>query len=59
MQTSIAHFTIATRDVAQTAAFFTHTLGWPPIERPGNLDQAAVILRFVFRTVSSTNSRNV
>ena len=45
MQTSIAHFTIATRDVAQTAAFFTHTLGWPPIERPGNLDQAAAWLQ--------------
>ena len=45
MQTSIAHFTIATRDVAQTAAFFTHTLGWPPIDRPGNLDQAAAWLQ--------------
>ena len=41
MQSSIAHFTIATRDVAQSAAFFTHTLGWPPVERPGNIGQAA------------------
>ena len=45
MQTSIAHFTIATRDVARSAAFFTSTLDWPPVARPGNIGQTAAWLQ--------------
>ena len=33
----LAHCTLATRDVAATAAFFQATLDWQPIDRPGNL----------------------
>ncbi len=40
-----AHLTLATRDVAATKAFFQATLGWPPIERPGNIDVRAAWLR--------------
>ena len=35
---SIAHFTLATRDVIASRDFFAGTLGWEPIERPGNID---------------------
>ena len=34
---ALAHCTLATRDVAATAAFFQATLDWQPIDRPGNL----------------------
>ena len=33
---SFAHLTLATRDVARTAAFFENTLGWPRVAVPGN-----------------------
>jgi catechol 2,3-dioxygenase-like lactoylglutathione lyase family enzyme len=35
---AIAHITLATRDVVRSQRFFTDTLGWKPIERPGNID---------------------
>lgn len=34
---ALAHCTLATRDVAASAAFFQETLNWQPIDRPGNL----------------------
>jgi len=34
---SIAHFTLATRDVGRTTRFFAETLGWQPIDRPNNI----------------------
>jgi catechol 2,3-dioxygenase-like lactoylglutathione lyase family enzyme len=33
---AIAHFTLATRDVHRSSAFFAETFGWQPIRRPGN-----------------------
>lgn len=33
----ILHFTLATRDVRRTSEFFARTLGWRPIEQPGNI----------------------
>jgi catechol 2,3-dioxygenase-like lactoylglutathione lyase family enzyme len=42
---SIAHFTLATRDVIATRDFFSETLGWKPIERPGNVDIDGAWLR--------------
>ena len=42
---SIAHFTLATRDVITTRDFFAETLGWNPIERPGNVDMEGAWLR--------------
>jgi catechol 2,3-dioxygenase-like lactoylglutathione lyase family enzyme len=41
---SFAHLTIATSDVPATAAFFTATLGWPPIVKPGNIEIEAAWL---------------
>ena len=41
---SIAHITLATRDVAQSGVFFAATLGWRPIERPNNIGQPAAWL---------------
>ena len=41
----IAHVTLATRDVGQASRFFERTLGWSPIDRPGNIDQPAAWLR--------------
>jgi catechol 2,3-dioxygenase-like lactoylglutathione lyase family enzyme len=38
---AILHCTLATRDVRRSAAFFAETLGWRPIERPGNVPSAA------------------
>ena len=32
-----AHITLATRDVRRASDFFRATLGWRPIERPGNI----------------------
>ena len=42
---SIAHFTLATRDVIATRDFFSETLRWKPIERPGNVDIYGAWLR--------------
>ena len=42
---SIAHFTLATRDVIATRDFFAETLGWEPIARPDNVEVAAAWLR--------------
>ena len=41
---SIAHFTLATRDVASTSGFFESTFGWTPLHRPGNIDRTAAWL---------------
>jgi catechol 2,3-dioxygenase-like lactoylglutathione lyase family enzyme len=41
---SIAHITLATRDVARSRDFFAATLGWRPIERPNNIGQPAAWL---------------
>lgn len=41
---SIAHVTLATRDVIATRKFFAETLGWQPIERPGNIEAAGAWL---------------
>jgi catechol 2,3-dioxygenase-like lactoylglutathione lyase family enzyme len=41
---AIAHFTLATRDVRRTSAFFTATLGWKPLDRPNNIPMAAAWL---------------
>ncbi|MFO0930944.1 MAG: VOC family protein [Gemmataceae bacterium] len=40
----IAHFTLATRDVARSAAFFTAALGWRSIDRPANVGRPAAWL---------------
>lgn len=45
IKSAIAHFTLATRNVQKTAEFFTNTLGWEPINRPGNLGQASAWLQ--------------
>lgn len=42
---SILHITLATKDVKQTAAFFRATLGFEPIDRPGNIAFPAAWLR--------------
>lgn len=42
---SIAHFTLATRDVKRTARFFAETLGWRPIDRPNNIPSPAAWLQ--------------
>jgi catechol 2,3-dioxygenase-like lactoylglutathione lyase family enzyme len=34
---AVAHFTLATRDLARTARFFSEALGWRPIVRPNNI----------------------
>jgi catechol 2,3-dioxygenase-like lactoylglutathione lyase family enzyme len=41
---TIAHFTLATRDVARTGEFFAATFLWRPIERPVNIDRPAAWL---------------
>jgi catechol 2,3-dioxygenase-like lactoylglutathione lyase family enzyme len=41
---AILHCTLATRDVGRTSEFFAATLGWRPIERPGNIPMAAAWL---------------
>ena len=40
----LAHFTLATRDVLKTQAFFAQTLRWRPIHRPGNIGRPAAWL---------------
>ncbi|OAI52922.1 hypothetical protein AYO44_04540 [Planctomycetaceae bacterium SCGC AG-212-F19] len=42
---SIAHVTLATRDVRRTTRFFAETLGWQPIDRPSNIPFAAAWLQ--------------
>ena len=42
---AFAHLTLATQNVPATRAFFEHTLGWPPIHRPGNIDREAAWLQ--------------
>lgn len=41
---SLAHLTLATRDVRASLAFFAETLGWRPIHRPGNIGRPAAWL---------------
>ena len=41
---SIAHVTLATRDVRRASAFFAATLGWRPVDRPGNIPLPAAWL---------------
>jgi len=41
---SLAHITLATRDVSQTSQFFEATFGWTPILRPGNINRTAAWL---------------
>lgn len=41
---AFAHLTIATRDVAASARFFSTALGWRPLERPGNIATRAAWL---------------
>lgn len=41
---SLAHLTLATRDVAKTASFFEATMGWRPLHRPGNIGRPAAWL---------------
>ena len=43
-KTAIAHFTLATRDVARAAQFYESTLGWRAIHRPQNLECPAAWL---------------
>ena len=40
----IAHVTMATRNVSKTAEFFSYTLNWQSIERPGNIGRPAAWL---------------
>jgi catechol 2,3-dioxygenase-like lactoylglutathione lyase family enzyme len=41
---SVAHITLATRDVPRASAFFAEALGWSPIARPGNIGRPAAWL---------------
>jgi catechol 2,3-dioxygenase-like lactoylglutathione lyase family enzyme len=41
---SLAHVTLATRDVRATSRFVEATLGWKPIDRPSNIPMAAAWL---------------
>lgn len=41
---AFAHMALATRDVRRTARFFETTLGWRPIDRPGNIARPAAWL---------------
>jgi catechol 2,3-dioxygenase-like lactoylglutathione lyase family enzyme len=41
---ALAHITLATRDVEQSAAFFEDVMGWQRIARPGNIGVAAAWL---------------
>lgn len=41
---SLAHITLATRDVAATSRFFEQTMLWRPIIKPGNIDRTAAWL---------------
>ena len=41
---SIAHITLAVRDVRQASQFFAATLGWRPLDRPNNIAMPAAWL---------------
>ena len=41
---SLAHLTLATRDVRSSVAFFSEALGWHAISRPGNIGRPAAWL---------------
>jgi len=41
---TIAHFTLATRDVHRTGRFFADALGWRPLDRPSNIPMPAAWL---------------
>lgn len=41
---AIAHMTLVTRDLKRFSEFFTATLGWQPIIRPGNIAHHATWL---------------
>ena len=41
---SLAHVTLATRDVRRAEAFFAGALGWRPLARPDNVGRAAAWL---------------
>jgi len=41
---TLAHFTLAARDVRASESFFSETLGWRPIRRPDNIDRPAAWL---------------
>ena len=41
---SLAHLTLATRDVRKAESFFAQALGWRPIARPNNIGRPAVWL---------------
>jgi catechol 2,3-dioxygenase-like lactoylglutathione lyase family enzyme len=41
---AILHITLPTRDLGRTKQFFQDTLGWRPINRPGNIDVPAAWL---------------
>jgi catechol 2,3-dioxygenase-like lactoylglutathione lyase family enzyme len=41
---TLAHFTLATRNVRASETFFAEALGWRPIRRPGNIDRAGAWL---------------
>ena len=41
---SLAHLTLATRDVRKAESFFAQALGWRPIARPNNIGRAAAWL---------------
>ena len=38
---SLAHLTLATRDVRRAGAFFSAALGWRPLARPDNIGRPA------------------
>jgi catechol 2,3-dioxygenase-like lactoylglutathione lyase family enzyme len=41
---SLAHVTLATRDIQASLTFFAGALGWRPISRPGNICRPAAWL---------------
>ena len=41
---SLAHLTLATRDVRRAEAFFAGALGWRPLARPDNIGRPAAWL---------------
>jgi catechol 2,3-dioxygenase-like lactoylglutathione lyase family enzyme len=41
---SLAHLTLATRDVRKAEAFFAQALGWRPVVRPNNIGRPAAWL---------------
>ena len=44
---SLAHLTLATRNVRSDEAFFSGALGWRPIRRPNNIGRPAAWLEIV------------